>query len=95
MSEPTSNQDWPAWIVAICTVIPLVAIPFIWLSCVAGNARSIADEWKEYLEQRDELSESRHLENLANFKELFKSTSTTGERVARLEGVITGNHRQL
>lgn len=52
-------------------------------------------EFKDYLEARDRLSEDRHQENLDNFRDLFTVSSANGERVARLEGVLTGNHRQL
>lgn len=88
------NQDWPAWIVAASTAVPLVAVPFVWLSKLLGRKVG-RKEWEAYLKSRDDLSEARHRENLANFKELFKATNATGERVARLEGVITGVHRQL
>lgn len=58
---------------------------------VAGTVSR--NEFREYLEGRDRLSEDRHQENLDNFRDLFNVSSANGERVARLEGVITRNHR--
>lgn len=91
MSQP--NQDWPAWIVAVCATVPVVGLPFAWL---ARKLSSKVDrtEWEAYLQQRDELADTRHSENLENFRQLFKVSSATGERVARIEGSISGSYRR-
>jgi hypothetical protein len=50
-------------------------------------------DFKEYLEKRDDISETRHNENLRNFKELGMVMSDTRERLCSLEGEITGRRR--
>ena len=102
MSQPTSGQDWPAWLNLLWGMLAVPAA-YAWRWASSRLSRTELTDYlqerdrkqDEYLATRDQLSEDRHRENLGNFKELFKATSTTGERVARLEGVITGNHRQL
>lgn len=87
------NQDWPGWIVAASAAVPVVAIPFVWLSKKLGNKVS-RKEWEAYLKQRDDLSEARHLENLANFRTVTAAVTDLGQRISHVEGAMSGTYRR-
>lgn len=88
------NQDLPGWVVAIVTALAAIAIPaVIWVTKkVVGSI--LHDEFKEYLQGRDKLSEDRHNENLANFRTVAKGLTDLGERVSHVEGAMSGTYRR-
>lgn len=93
MSQPTPNQDWPAWIVAVSATVPIAAVPFAWLAKKLSNKVS-RKEWEAYLKQRDDLSEARHKENLSNFRTVTAAVNDVGQRISHVEGAMSGTYRR-
>lgn len=87
-------QDWSGW---ANFAWGLAAPPVIWVYRRLSNAVQ-REEWRQYLEARDKVSDQRHSDNLDKLEKISDELKSTHGRLCTIEGwaeaQATGRHQQ-